>query len=189
MSFDDSRLFNNYILCKWVSAVSLGTCFSLSLSALFSLIFSVELNKLWNGIGSACWHNLVVDIGLGSITAIYPYPMATSRELHKSKWQKLALPIIDAKEIIWIYSWFIFGLPFWTPESWRLLGCLSVCYQASSDMKGFGSQKRSKSICIIYTTNFVLAHQINWFEGEAADFPQTFAHDYNIPVKQDLKSW
>jgi hypothetical protein len=27
----------------------------------------VELNKLWNGIGPACWHNLVVDIGFGSI--------------------------------------------------------------------------------------------------------------------------
>jgi hypothetical protein len=74
------------------------------------------------------------------------FPMATTRELRKSKWQKLALPIIDAKEIIWIYSWFIFRLPFWTPESWWLLGCLSVCYQAASDMKGFGSQERSKSI-------------------------------------------
>jgi hypothetical protein len=54
-------------------------------------------------------------------------------------------------------------------------------------MKGFENQERSKSICIIYTINFVLAHQINWFEGEAADFPRTFTLDYNISVKQDFK--
>jgi hypothetical protein len=153
LSLDDSRLFNNYILCKWESVVSLGTCFSLSLSAFFSLIFSVELNILvvstlllfrlekteeWNRTcmltQPSGWHRIRLN------NCNISFPMATTRELHKSKWQKLALPIIDAKEIIYIYSWFNFRLPFWTPEFWWLLGCLSVCYQAASDMKGFGSQ-------------------------------------------------